>query len=702
MSHSFQTQNPHKMNPTTKTTLNSIEMPPKGNNAKKTTPSPAPTKVTQPAVDLSVLNFANTPVDVAIAKTEAGFESLSAHKNFPSFIKLNRDGVRGRYVAATQPIKAGTTILADCKPFSYAISDNFTDKCCSYCNIQFNHRHQPIKCSKCPSTLWCSRQCFNDAGPMHAYECDALAKLPELKFTDDTVFLRVIIRALYTNQLQKSYLQEVKAKVPIAKRNKTLAFFKPQANSPWEEFSSLMTHDDKLPSSTTTQVTTIMRTLQGILKLKWWDAEVNIYGLYLYLIMLINKFPIKSNLGHDIGHGLYLYPSYFNHSDSPNCIFEYGLKQNITIRALRDIAPGEELTHSYSGSLYEPSWQRRAQMRGLFHFDPFITFGENSRTDPNNRIKDDFRIAGLKCAKCTTGTLNYHQVKHYNSPQQNSVIVDSSNATATVELPLEQQTQEATTTTSSAVTQKEWFDLTKPEKCDVVTCYNCKMEYPINAVENWISHLTSYCIAQRTSLSQSMQKMLDAQVNLNNIVTLISKPTTPLTEDEFKQYIELYNNTTKLREVVNPTTTPPKQLFMLTSTHYIIYMVYQSLLFVAIQQQDLAAVHKYSQLLYICLSNPSYNTAMGDYHNILLHLGDSAAFLSGHYSTITGQTSARSQMIVTADVMSAQLLKAKEWYDKCLAIRRLHYGKAAVSDNQFIQQIETRIKNITPLIPKKK
>jgi hypothetical protein len=691
-------------------------MPPKSKakpqqKTQPAAPTKPPTPATQPTTQQYKLtkpeHLAKCLSDEAIAKTGAGFSTHSAHQNFPQMIKLQRDDIRGRYVSASKAIKAGIAVLPDSLPWSYALQDDITKKACASCNVQFTAKTQPIQCSKCMITLCCSRKCFNDIGILHSHECEAIGKLSEMQFHGDTVFLRIIIRALVTRQLQIAYEREVQAKLPLSKRNPTLANFKSKPTLLWEEISGLMTHSDKLSTSTITDVTAIMRQLQSAVGLTWWDAEQSIYARYLYFMLLINKFPIKSQFGHVVGYGLYLYPSYFNHSDAPNCIVEYGSNQKLTIRSLREIKAGEELTIAY-GELYQPSWVRRSALKQLFHFDPASVNIPTDRYQVDNRVKDDYHIGGVKCIQCDNGVLNYHQVKHFTQPEQFVLEPISTVKVVTEETTPDEGTDSVTTATATTTTEtpevvvKDWLIVTKPDNCSVVTCYGCKATYPLHVVENWLEHTKQYFIAQRNALSTSYQKMMEIQPKLLNISKLTSKPTTPLSDDELKTTIDLYSNTDKLRTTVQPDVTPPPPLFKLTTTHYLIYMTYQTLLYVAIQSQDVTSVHKYAQLLFICLSNPLYNTAMSDYHEVLLHLGDSQAFLSGHYGTITENTNARSQMIVPADVMRAQLTKAKDYYEQCYAIRRIFYGNE-ITTNQYITQVQGRLNRLNQILtPSKK
>lgn len=62
-----------------------------------------------------------------------------------------------------------------------------------------------------------------------------------------------------------------------------------------------------------------------------------------------------------IGRNSYIYPLYpsrfLNHSCAPNA----GLKDDITLVALRQISPGEEITFDYSTSMLERDWEMPCQ-----------------------------------------------------------------------------------------------------------------------------------------------------------------------------------------------------------------------------------------------------------------------------------------------------------------------------------------------------
>lgn len=89
------------------------------------------------------------------------------------------------------------------------------------------------------------------------------------------------------------------------------------------------------------------------------------------LIIQCNAHAIKMENGEVIGLGLFPMTCMMNHSCVPNCAHSYVMKPNappvLVMRAIRDIAEGEELCYSYV-PLYQSTASRRAQLSAAYSF----------------------------------------------------------------------------------------------------------------------------------------------------------------------------------------------------------------------------------------------------------------------------------------------------------------------------------------------
>lgn len=85
-----------------------------------------------------------------------------------------------------------------------------------------------------------------------------------------------------------------------------------------------------------------------------------------------NNFAIVDDLLIPIGAGCFPKGAALNHACVPNCVLGYELQQGVAprqvLRAMEDVAEGDELTHSYV-DMALPTWERRAQLREGYGFD---------------------------------------------------------------------------------------------------------------------------------------------------------------------------------------------------------------------------------------------------------------------------------------------------------------------------------------------
>jgi hypothetical protein len=85
-------------------------------------------------------------------------------------------------------------------------------------------------------------------------------------------------------------------------------------------------------------------------------------------ILACNSFAIVNgiDISNPVGKGLYILPSFLNHSCEPNCAYVHdGLK--MSIRSIRDIEPGTQLYITYT-ELTDPLEKRRESLKDGYHF----------------------------------------------------------------------------------------------------------------------------------------------------------------------------------------------------------------------------------------------------------------------------------------------------------------------------------------------
>jgi len=115
----------------------------------------------------------------------------------------------------------------------------------------------------------------------------------------------------------------------------------------------------------------------------------------------INCFTIVDGHGTRLGMGLYPEASMFNHSLTPNAQAVFA-DETLEVKALRDIAHGEEVTISYCDPYLSKELNRKRMLRG-YGFDVYAGF-------PNTKVADENREAATRMASKTTlpGGLGTH------------------------------------------------------------------------------------------------------------------------------------------------------------------------------------------------------------------------------------------------------------------------------------------------------
>ncbi|TYZ69300.1 hypothetical protein PybrP1_011637 [[Pythium] brassicae (nom. inval.)] len=98
-----------------------------------------------------------------------------------------------------------------------------------------------------------------------------------------------------------------------------------------------------------------------------------------------NNFSITDELLLEIGAGCYLRAAMANHSCEPNCAVTFSAKeQRVEFRAMRAIAAGEELTHSYV-DIALPRRDRQQRLEQQYHFQCKCVRCSQPLTDPQSR-----------------------------------------------------------------------------------------------------------------------------------------------------------------------------------------------------------------------------------------------------------------------------------------------------------------------------
>lgn len=251
---------------------------------------------------------------------------------------------RGRGMLAIRRILAGEVLLRESPLLVYEEAEAAsTLTFCSNCLRSLHHR-QPLPCSTCNASTFCSNACFSHH---EAQTCKALSALLNQKLSyEDQTLARFLIEAYTLDSASSASLLELEGQPQDATLVKKLNSFLTKVVVPVN----------------TTNVETTMELLAR-------DA-CNTFGLMA---------PSKPGEERKVrGYAIYAQASMFNHDCLPNaCRFDYvdgngdgdgdGKNTDVIVRALQDIEEGDEVCLSYF-PLDWPYGDRQKKLREEYGF----------------------------------------------------------------------------------------------------------------------------------------------------------------------------------------------------------------------------------------------------------------------------------------------------------------------------------------------
>ena len=241
---------------------------------------------------------------------------------------------RGRCAIASSAIPAGTVLTQfSGEPFAHTLLPSQFRRRCASCLQTLSS--QGMRCSRCKQVRYCSQACQVADWPEHKHECPALAS-PILQALGDSDAANVLLlgRCMWARQLS----------VPDV-----IAAF--DALCPGE-----VTEADRTLANEAMKI-------PGLLPPKEYHPRVAARTLAAFRC---NNFGILDDLHAVVGAGCYPTAALLNHSCVPNCVLVFrGTRLSVT--ALKDIAAGEELCHSFA-DLLAPTATRRASLEAQYGF----------------------------------------------------------------------------------------------------------------------------------------------------------------------------------------------------------------------------------------------------------------------------------------------------------------------------------------------
>ncbi|XP_064458542.1 histone-lysine N-methyltransferase SMYD3-like isoform X2 [Ornithodoros turicata] len=240
--------------------------------------------------------------------------------------------------------KPGDEILTS-YPFVHVIESDQRGILCDHC---LNRQEKLLRCSRCKITYFCDRSCQVAAWPDHKVECTRLKEVaPKVPSPAARQFAKILVK------LKERSPTEITESIFTQKRS-------------FHDLMSNVEHIEKDPERMEQfmQLWCTVRTFIG----EEWLPPVEM-GLEIFGKMVINSYSICDYHNYDVGTGLYIGPSIFDHSCAPNAQAVFDGRKMI-LRAIRNIACDtlDDIRICYV-DLLELQRERAAKLRQQYYFD---------------------------------------------------------------------------------------------------------------------------------------------------------------------------------------------------------------------------------------------------------------------------------------------------------------------------------------------
>lgn len=239
---------------------------------------------------------------------------------------------KGRCLVGSRALQPGTNVLA-CDADAWALYEDQRGKRCAYC-LRSDYDTSLLSCNACKVFSYCSRRCQQQDSPDHMVECAGFVRFGKVPPPTMLMTARLVRRMA---------VDACKVKDP-AKRYLFITL------------ENLVHHIDKAAPARQEELLAIANQICGLVCAPPAPPDMamvveQLGGIRFVATLLArikcNAFTITDGDATVLGLGLFLGAVSANHSCDPNChqIFEEG--PSLRLRALRPVAPGEELTIGY-------------------------------------------------------------------------------------------------------------------------------------------------------------------------------------------------------------------------------------------------------------------------------------------------------------------------------------------------------------------
>lgn len=246
-------------------------------------------------------------------------------------------------VLQSRTFKTGD-LITTALPYAHIVSMKVNGEYCDWCTMPPKSDQRLLKCTACSYENYCDKSCQKKAWKYHKFECPLLkAKSPKIPSDSARLFTKLVYN--FAKQIQ------------------------PEEDPGWRPFEDVCHHEksvtgDPVRSKQFMELCFTLKSYIGQKHESWLPDSSQL--LRIFGRMVFNGFTL-THMSTEIGAALYISPSVFNHSCTPNAVFVTNGRR-LNVRAVTDINTSTDLILvNYTEPMY-PRTLRRAELLHNYYF----------------------------------------------------------------------------------------------------------------------------------------------------------------------------------------------------------------------------------------------------------------------------------------------------------------------------------------------
>ena len=336
------------------------------------------------------------PTDALSQKVNALSSSASPFNIYTS----TTDGA-GRRAIARRALHPGQLLICE-SALPAVIHSEWKGRVCAKCFTTVAEGGGGSRvCRACESVVYCSTACLMADVDVHRLECKVLRDLPRI--SDDSLVNVDLVRAALAyivGRRPQRATEDDEGDDVTATAVPHRAAAKQRTDRFTPEWADVEGMVDNLSAVSAVDMQHMTAAASLLLSLLPASLHLPIPAIVSFMSRVNNNshaLSASSSASQHVGFGLFPLCSILNHSCYPNTIYTSHLS-SLSMRVIREVAAGEELTVNYVG-LYGGRWERRRELRDSKKFDCRCRrcVLQPASDEERDRFSFDQYVGALKC-----------------------------------------------------------------------------------------------------------------------------------------------------------------------------------------------------------------------------------------------------------------------------------------------------------------